>query len=166
MPKPLLGAFKQKQKTENTILSATKPPEQKQHVKQMDEMVLDRILRKKRSEKYVKMLSQLDAGGHATNYDQINEIVNTIKEEFPEIDISDGVLLGCVSKCYLGRPYEVHTLDLNLSILKHYRVGETMPGGLEKARGLACFGGYAFIEVYTNCCRAVSIDGTVSVIPA
>jgi hypothetical protein len=40
-----------------------------------------------------------------------------------------------------------------------------MPGGLEKARGIAMRGGYEFIEVYADCCRCVSSNGSVSVIP-
>jgi hypothetical protein len=39
-----------------------------------------------------------------------------------------------------------------------------MPGKLEMARSLAIYSNYAFIEVYTNCLRAVSHDGHVSVI--
>lgn len=64
-----------------------------------------------------------------------------------------------------GHPYEVHTLDFTNGIIEHYQEGQTLPDGLEKARGIAMRGGYAFIEVYADCCRAVSANGTVSVIP-
>ena len=76
----------------------------------------------------------------------------------------DGILLGLVSKCYLGKPYEVHILDMANQIIEHYKIGQPLPGGLEKARSIALRGGYEFIEVYIDCCRAVSSNGTVSVI--
>ena len=31
------------------------------------------------------------------------------------------------------KPYEVHTLDLTGGIIEHYKTGETLPDGLEKA---------------------------------
>lgn len=69
-----------------------------------------------------------------------------------------------VSICYLGKPYEVHTLDITGQIIEHYKSGHILPGGLEKARSIAMRGGYDFIEVYVDCCRAVSSNGLVSVI--
>ena len=59
----------------------------------------------------------------------------------------------------------LHTLDLTGGIIEHYKTGETLPDGLEKARTIAMRGGYEFIEVYKDCCRAVSASGYVSVIP-
>ena len=75
------------------------------------------------------------------------------------------ILLGVVAKCYLGDAYEVHSLDCTGKIIQHFKKGEPLLHGMEKARGIAIRGGYAFIEVYAECCRAVSEDGTVSVIP-
>ena len=46
----------------------------------------------------------------------------------------------------------------------NYKQGESLPEYMEKARGLALHGNYAFIEVYENACRAVSEDGSVAVI--
>ena len=109
-------------------------------------------------------LHRLDAGGHAHNQQKVDEIIQTIRSELPEVEL-DGILLGYVSICYLGRPYEVHTLDMTGEIIEHYKAGQTLPNGLEKARGIAMRGGYDFIEVYVDCCRAVSTNGTVSVIP-
>ena len=74
------------------------------------------------------------------------------------------MLLGFVSACYLGVPYKVHTLDMTESIVEHYKVGQQLPNGLEKARSLAIYGGYEFIEVYIDCCRCISSNGTVSVV--
>ena len=87
-----------------------------------------------------------------------------LMREFPEVELS-GVLLGFVSICYLGKPYEVHTLDMSGQIIEHYQSGQMLPNGMEKARSIALRGGYDFIEVYIDCCRAVSSSGAVSVIP-
>lgn len=95
--------------------------------------------------------------------DKVNEIVDTIRSEFPEVEIT-GIMLGIVSICYLGKPYEVHTLDITGQIIEHYKGGQMLPGGLEKARSIAMRGGYDFIEVYVDCCRAISSNGSVSVI--
>ena len=130
---------------------------------QIDKLSLDRLLRKSRSKEYMDAIHQLDAGGHVHNKKEVNEIINTIKSEFPDVDIN-GILLGFVAKCYLGAPYEAHTLDLVGEIIEHYKQGETLPGGLDKAKSIALHGGYDFIEVYTDCCRAISSNGSVSVI--
>lgn len=172
MPRPMLKKPQsqaqpqtQSQTQTNNILSAsytrkTQNPEQKQ----MDKMKLEKLLRKPRSKKYMEALQKLDAGGHVHNQNKVNDIINTIRQEFPEVELS-GILLGYVSICYLGRPYEVHTLDFSGGIIEHYKTGQAMPGDLEKARTIAMRGGYAFIEVYIDCCRAVSANGTVAVIP-
>lgn len=70
--------------------------------------------------------------------------------------------LGIVSKCFLGDPYEVHTLDVTGSIIEHYQRGRALPGRMEKARRLALCGHYEFIEVYEHALRAVSTNGTVA----
>lgn len=161
MPKPMLR--QPQAQTQNTILSATKSQEQQQQAQQMDKMKLDRLLRKARSKEYMQALHKLDAGGHVHNQQKVNEIINTIRNEFPDLEIS-GIMLGIVSICYLGKPYEVHTLDITGQIIEHYKSGQVLPGGLEKARSIAMRGGYDFIEVYVDCCRAVSSNGSVSVI--
>lgn len=108
-------------------------------------------------------IQTLDAGGRVTNQQKIDDIIQQIKQEFPEVELA-GLLLGFVSICYLGKPYEVHTLDIAGAIIEHYKTGEPLPNGLEKARGIALHGGYSFIEVYTDCCRAIGRDGSVAVI--
>ncbi len=160
MPRPMLRT-PQNQTETNNVLSATCNNEEKQ---QMDKMMLDRLLRKNRSKEYMDALHKLDSGGHVHNENKVNEIINTIKREFPEVELS-GILLGYVAICYLGKPYEVHTLDITGGIIEHYKAGHTLPGGLEKARNIAMRGGYDFIEVYVDCCRAISANGSVSVIP-
>ena len=154
----------QTQTQTSNILSATyNNQQQKQQQQQMDKMKLDKLLRKSRSKEYMEALHKLDAGGHVHNQNKVNDIINTIKSEFPEVELS-GILLGYVAICYLGRPYEVHTLDITGGIIEHYKSGQTLPGGLEKARSIAMRGGYDFIEVYVDCCRAISSNGAVSVI--
>lgn len=163
MPKPMLRQ-PQTQSQPGSILSATQQQEQKQQVQQMDKMKLDRLLRKPRSKQYMEAIHKLDTGGHTNNQNKVNEIIDTICNEFPEVEIS-GVLLGFVSICYLGKPYEVHTLDMTGQIIEHYKSGQMLSGGLEKARSIAMRGGYDFIEVYVDCCRAINSMGAVSVIP-
>lgn len=162
MPKPMLK-HPQTQNQSGSLLSATQQQDRKQQTQQMDKMKLDRLLRKNRSKEYMDALHKLDAGGHVHNQHKVNEIIDAIRNEFPEVEIS-GVLLGFVSICYLGKPYEVHILDMTGQIIEHYKAGQSLPGGLEKARSIALRGGYDFIEVYVDCCRCVSSTGAVSVI--
>lgn len=162
MPKPMLRQS-QTQIKSGGMLSAIRQQDQKQKNQQMDKMKVDCLLRKTRSQAYMDALHKLDAGGHVHNQHKVNEIIDAIHNEFPELDIS-GVLLGFVSICYLGKPYEVHTLDMTGEIIEHYKAGQILPGGLEKARSIALHGGYDFIEVYVDCCRAISTNGVVSVI--
>ena len=158
MPKPILNSYQSQKQTQASNIMTSNLKQS-----QIDKLSLDRLLRKSRSKEYIDAIHQLDAGGHVHNKKEVNEIINTIKSEFPDVDIN-GVLLGFVAKCYLGAPYEAHTLDLVGEIIEHYKRGETLPGGLDKAKSIALHGGYDFIEVYTDCCRAISSNGSVSVI--
>ena len=164
MPRPMLHQPKTETKSgTDSILSATAKREVKQVNTVQNQLVIDRLLRKPRSKEYMKMMTRLDAGGHTHNRAKVQEIIDAIREEFPEVEIN-GVFLGVVSECFLGLPYEVHTLDIAGGIIEHYTRGETLPGQLEKARSAAMRGGYAFIEVYADCCRCISSDGSVSVV--
>ena len=158
MPKPILKTNTQTQ--QESILTINQNQKQNQ---QIDQLKLDRLLRQPRSKEYMEAINKLDSGGHVHNQEKVNEIINAIKREFPEIELS-GILLGFVAICYLGRPYEVHSLDITGGIIEHYKYGQSLPNGLEKARSIAMRGGYEFIEVYTNCVRAISSNGSVSVI--
>lgn len=162
MPRPMLRQPETREES-GSILSATQTQKTNKQNQQMSKMELDRILRKPRSKEYMEAMHRLDAGGHVHNQKQVDEILNAIRQEFPDIDVT-GILLGYVSLCYLGEPYEVHTLDITGQIIGHYKKGETLPGGLERARSLAMRGGYEFIEVYVDCCRCVSSTGAVSVV--
>ncbi len=163
MPRPMLRTPQKTETESHSLLSATQNREQQNQKQQIDKMKLDRLLRKTRSKEYMDAIHRLDAGGHVHNQNKVNSIIDAIKREFPEVEVS-GILLGYVAICYLGAPYEVHTLDFNGGIIEHYKSGTSLPGGLEKARGIAMRGGYDFIEVYVDCCRAVSSNGAVSVI--
>lgn len=158
MPKPLL-----KQNIDSRIDVQTDFNSEPKQMTSSEKIMTDKLLRKPRSKEYMNALSKLDSGGHVHNKEQVDEIKSAIINEFPEIELG-GTLLGYVSICYLGEPYEVHTLSLAGSIITHYKRGEALPNGMEKARSIALHGGYAFIEVYTDCCRAISSDGSVSVI--
>lgn len=162
MPKPILKQPQTKTQTDS-ILSASMRRETAQVNTVENKMMLDRLLRKPRSKEYMQAVTRLDAGGHTHNQSKVNEIIDAIRNEFPEVEIN-GILIGIVSTCYLGDPYEVHTLNISGSIIEHYKRGQALPGQLEKARNAAIRGGYSFIEVYVDCCRCISADGSVSVV--
>ena len=164
MPRPMLRTPQQTQLKAGEYLCTASDLGQRLQINQTNKMKMDRMLRKARSKTYMEALHKLDAGGHVHNHRKVQEIIETIREEFPEVEIS-GILLGYVAICYLGEPYEVHTLDMSGEIIEHYKAGQMLPNGLEKARTLAIRGGYEFIEVYVDCCRAVSASGAVSVLP-
>ena len=142
MPRPILKTPQQTKEQAESLLSATRRPEVRKE-KQFDKMKTDRLLRKKRSPEYIKALTNLDAGGHVQNQEKVNKIIDTIRNEFPELELS-GVLLGYVSACHLGKPYEVHTLDYNGQIIRHFKAGQPLPNGMEKARSIALRGGYEY----------------------
>lgn len=164
MPRPMLKPQAQTATQSASILSATQQTQTTQQVSQAQKMKIDRYLRQKRSKRYMDAMHQLDAGGHVMNRSQVEAILDIIRQELPEVELT-GILLGVVSKCYLGAPYEVHTLDAGSQIIEHFKMGHPLPNGMEKARGLALRGGYDFVEVYVDCCRAVMPDGSVSVVP-
>lgn len=165
MPRPMLKNMRQSDAKQDNFLTLTREKAKtNEKLKQNEKMQIDRILRQKRSKKYMEAMASLDAGGHTTNQQKVKMMIDLIQQEFPHVDVA-GILLGVVSLCYLGAPYEVHSLDMGGDIIEHYKRGQTMPGGLEKARSIAIHGGYSFIEVYVDCCRAIGPDGEVSVIP-
>ncbi len=122
---------------------------------------IDRQLRNKRSQRYMDAMTKLDAGGNVNS--GADALADIIASEFPDLEIN-GIMLGIVSKCYLGEPYEVHTLDISLSIVEHYKRGQSLPGGLQKARGLANNPAYEFVEVFTDRCVCVDSRGNPSVL--
>jgi hypothetical protein len=108
-------------------------------------------------------MKRLDAGTHHADRAALEALIEAIASEFPELGIEQRPL-GIVSQCYLGAPYEVHICDLGGGIVEHFETFRTMPPLYERARALAGHSSYAFIEVYADTLRAVSLDGSVSVI--
>ena len=123
--------------------------------------VSDRDILKKRSKKYLDLIAGLDAKT-LTDTKGMDELMKAIQEEFGMVELAS-LPLGIVAKCFLGHPYEVHTLDLSGSqIIKHYKTGETMEADFEKARVVARHHAYALVEVYTDKMILVRDDGTVT----
>ena len=165
MPRPMFRAPAQRTQQQQQTQYLDPKQKQKTKTKQMSQIEIDRLLRKPRSKEYMDAIHKLDAGGRVYNRNKVNSMIAAIQQEFPELELAGiSMMVGIVSKCYLGAPYEVHSLDISGAIIEHYKAFQKMPDGLEKARGLALHGGYDFIEVYTDCCRAISPNGQVSVI--
>jgi hypothetical protein len=120
-------------------------------------------LRQTRSSAYVDAMKRLDVGAHHADRAALESLVAAIANEFPELGIEQRPL-GIVSRCFLGSPYEVHICDLGGGIVQHFETFRSMPPLFERARSLASHPAYAFIEVYADTLRAVSSDGSVSVI--
>lgn len=160
MPRPMF--MNKEQNAQQSILSTQAAVRNEKKVYLDDPKDRERILRQKRSERYMDFLTDLDMG----NVDmkaQISAIIEEIKKEFPLIEIP-GDFIGYCSKCYLGKDFEVHTVDFTQTIIEHFRKNEPLPEGMEKARYLAKDEHYELIEVYTHCIRAIDHDGNVSVI--
>lgn len=123
--------------------------------------VSDRDILKKRSRKYLDCIAGLDAKT-LTDTKGMDELMLTIQEEFGTAELA-GLPLGIVAKCFLGHPYEVHTLDLSGSqIIKHYTTAETMEADFEKARTIARHNAYALVEVYKDKMILIRDDGTAT----
>ena len=156
MSRPILGSPLSHQKQSRT------EPERRAGVRLTGPQLAMR-LREKRSAKYVEAMQRLDAGTHQQNAAALQELLDAIASEFPELAI-DQRPLGIVSKCFLGEPYEVHRCDLDGNIVEHFERHRAMPPLFERARGLAAHGAYRFIEIYADSLRAVGGDGSVAVL--
>ncbi|WP_303225516.1 hypothetical protein [uncultured Acidaminococcus sp.] len=121
-------------------------------------------LRRPRTPAYVAVLGKLDAGEGKLDPRFLEKVLETIRKDFPEIRCL-GQFLGILAVCWIDDSYDVHMLDFQGQVIRHFHKGEPLPEGLEKGRNLALYGGYAFVEVYTDCCRGVFCDGQVAVIP-
>lgn len=156
MPRSILGT---ETRSPALTVGAT-PAHRKTHLSQAQ---IEQRLRQKRSPRYLEQMKRLDAGMHHQNAAALQELLDAITAEFPELGIDERPL-GMVSKCYLGPPYEVHICDLAGGIIEHFQHGRSMPPLFERARSLAAHGAYAFIEIYVSTMRAVAADGSVSVL--
>ena len=144
MPKPLLHQWMQTNSKDKNLLNISVAQKSTEKT-QIDKLKTDRLLRKQRSKTYMDALCKLDAGGHVHNAKQGEEIHNAIHNESPEVNLS-GILIGYVAICYLGKPYEVHTLDFTGNIIEHYKPGKLLPNDMEKARSIALYGGCAVVS--------------------
>jgi hypothetical protein len=156
MRRPILG-------TNARVDIAPEVAHRKQTMVRLEGAALEKRLRQKRSGTFVETMARLDAGGAVVSKEKVQELIDQIAQELPELAELQ-LPLGIVSKCYLGEPYEVHTLDCKLEIIEHYKRGQPLPNGMEKARKLAMHPGYAYIEVYSNMMCAVSHSGDVAMI--
>lgn len=157
MPRPLLN----KQNNSNNSLFTDSRSTVKQQSANTDN--LTQLLRRKRSKEYMAQVAKLDSGQGKLSKKEIEDVVSSIQQEFPEVNLS-GIFLGIVAKCYLGDNFEVHTLDTTLEIVNHFRRGESLPNNLEKARTLANNPNYLYIEVYSDCCRCIDASGNVATV--
>ena len=117
-----------------------------------------KVLTQPRSRRYATALGALDASATLTPVETA-ALIDDIHREFN--DTWAAVPLGLVSCCFLGPPFEVHTLDPGGAIIEHYAVGRALPSGLERARQLARADTYLAIEVYPDRMVCVRADGSV-----
>jgi|SRR5882724_13133396 len=120
-------------------------------------------LRARRSNTYIEAMKRLDAGAHIHDRQALDKFLADIRREFPDIELQH-LPLGIVARCYLGAPYEVHTLDQVGQIIDHYKRGESLPPLMERARSLSLYPGYAFVEVYVDKLIAVTEEGDTSIV--
>lgn len=110
-----------------------------------------------RSGRYLAALAKLDASANITAA-ELQQIVDDIHREFAERWAA--LPFGIVSTCYLGHPFEVHTLAPDGGIVEHYRVGQPLPGLLERARAHARSETYLAVEVYADRLVCLRTDGS------
>lgn len=121
--------------------------------------VSDRDLLKKRSKKYLDLIAGLDSESLTDTAGKDN-LLKAIQEEFGTADILS-LPIGIVSKCFLGHPFEVHTLELSgKQIISHFKFSEPMAVDFEKARAVAKHNAYAMVEVYKDKIILIREDGS------
>ena len=146
MPRPMMN-----RRNDNNVALPAVRPRRSGH---------GRLLSAPRSRAYLAAIAGLDPSGQVGRVD-VDDIVDRIHKEFTDAWAS--VPLGIVGRCYLGAPYEVHTLTMDGEIIAHYRTGEALPGPLERARELVGTDAYLAIEVYPDRLVHIRTDGSVIV---
>lgn len=116
------------------------------------------VLTAPRSSRYLAAIGKLDASA-TLRPAELAEVIEEIHREFAEKWAA--VPLGFVGHCYLGPPFEAHTLTVDGQIIEHYQRGQALPGPLEQARSLARTEHYLVIEVYQDRLVCVRADGSV-----
>ncbi len=121
----------------------------------------DKELLRKRSKRYMELIASIDTKT-VSDTQGMNDLMRALQDEFGTAELQS-LPMGIVSKCFLGHPYEVHTLDLTATqIVEHYKRGEAMPGDYEKARTLAMHNAYAIVEVYRDKMILIRDDGSTT----
>lgn len=122
---------------------------------------IDRDILKKRSQQYMDLIKGIDTE-LMTETRGKEALLDKIHDEFGTAELAN-LPLGILAKCFLGHPHEVHTLDLSAHcIIRHYKIGEPLPGHFEKARTLAKHNAYAFVEVFKDKLILIREDGTAA----
>ena len=119
----------------------------------------EKQLFKKRSKKYFEALNNID-NDLLTDTNKIDKLIEQIQNELEIPGITE-MPLGIISKCFLGHPYEVHTLDMTGNIIRHYKINEKMEPLFEPHRSLALHHAYAVIEIYKDKILLVQEDGSI-----
>ena len=115
-------------------------------------------LNKTRSSTYLDFVKDLDLGHRTLTSSEIENLKRKIAEEIGDKFMADQ-LLGLLAKCRLGPEYHVHSLNFAGSIIKHYKIGETVDAEFMSAVPHALQTIYEFIEIYRGRLVCVYPDG-------
>lgn len=114
------------------------------------------VLRTKRSVSYLGLIRSLD-GGTLHGRADLQPVFDAIAAEFTPSGST--VPKGIVARCFLGPPFEVHSLDLFQDIVEHYGPATLMPEPMESYRRLALHPSYAVVEIYDDRVICILNDG-------
>jgi hypothetical protein len=112
------------------------------------------VVNRRRSRSYLDAIRKLDAG--TAEHADVSAIVDEMLSEFGP---GAGLPLGVLARCYLGPPFEVHSLDLAGGIVEHYKLGQQLPEPYGRARALATHDSYLAIEIYPDRLVCLLEDG-------
>ena len=162
MPRPLLFNTQSTQQ-ETTRLDATHHEENRDL--RTDPLACERAFRKRRSQKYMDAMVKLDAGTGHISQEDIDQMLQAIRDEFPDIEVLTDYL-GSMAICHLGDPFESHILVPESQCIIHYSRNYTFESPLDKCRNLCLMPDYLFVEIYDNTFRAIGKNGSVAKLPA
>lgn len=164
-----------------------KAPQKKQFAFSFsNDMELDKELRKPRSRAYMEIFDAIDMLSATdeeiieqlkANMDEdtaeefaemsveelLEEIKASFREEFMSLPVEvESILQGVLSKCYISG-CDCHAISATGEILEHYDEKIPLPPELEKGRKVYHkYPGCRCVEVYTDCCRVIAQDSTVT----